>query len=169
MIQRSDVKLPVEPAESRTFSIVESVVLVAGFAVAGGFLSRTNLWPKRTDVELFAALLLYFALGLSLCGPILVSWRERLGRKRPVWGLGESLWFAFGILAQDVVATLFLVDLLGALTALLSIALIFALPAIYVTGNPRIKIHRAPLSWSNLVGLLSVVLWALTILCSTQI
>ena len=85
-----------------------------------------------------------------------------------MWGLGESLWFAFGILVQDVVATGFLVDLIGGLAAILSIALIFVLPAIYLTGNPRIEFNRAPLSWSNLVGLLSVVLWALTILCASQ-
>lgn len=86
-----------------------------------------------------------------------------------MWGLGESLWFAFGILVQVVVVTAFLVDFLGGLAALLSIALIFVLPVIYLTGNPRIELNRAPLSWSNLVGLLSVLLWALTILCSTQI
>jgi hypothetical protein len=168
MIQQRDAKLPAEPAESRTFSIVESVVLVAGFAVAGGFLSHIKAWPRRAGAELAVALLLYLALGLSLSGPVLVSWRERLGRKRPVWGLGESLWFAFGILVQDVVASAFLSDRLRSLTALLSIALIFVLPIIYLTGNPRVEFNRAPLSWSNLVGLLSVVLWALTILCSVQ-
>src|SRR5437867_3990934 len=104
MIQQRDAERPVEPAESRTFSIVESLVLVAGFSVAGGFLSHTKTWPRHTGSVFVATLLLYLALGLSLSGPILVSWRERAGRKRPVWGLGESLWFAFGILVQDFVA-----------------------------------------------------------------
>jgi hypothetical protein len=169
MIQQRDAKLPVEPAESRTFSMVESVVLITGFSIAGGFLSRADAWPKRASVELFTALLLYLALGLSLSGPILVSWRERLGRKRPIWGLGESLWFAFGILVQVIVATGFLVDVLGGVAGIVAIALIVILPVLYLTGNPRIELNRAPLSWSNLVGLLSVVLWALTILCATQI
>ena len=169
MIQQRDAKLPVEPAESRTFSIVESVVLIAGFAVAGGFLSHTKTWPRHAGAEFVSAFLLYLALGLSLSGPVLVSWRERLGRKRPVWGLGESLWFACGILVQDVVASAFLFDHLRGLAVLLFLALIVILPVIYLTGNPRIEFSRAPLSWSNLVGLLSVVLWALAILCSTQI
>ena len=49
MIQQRDAKLPVEPAESRTFSIVESVVLIAGFSVAGGFLSRTDADLSRIE------------------------------------------------------------------------------------------------------------------------
>jgi len=43
-----------------------------------------------------------------------------------------------------------------------SIALIAILHVIYLTGNSRIELNRLPLSWSNLVGVLSVVCWVLT-------
>jgi len=166
----ADAIQPVEPAESRTFSIVESVVLIAGFGVAAGVLSYADNWPRQINGEFLVLLLIYLAFGLSLGGPILVSWRERLGRRRPVWGLGESLWFAIGLLAQDVaLSAVVMVWFGGELTALSFIVLIFVLPMIYLTGNPKIELSRAPFSWSNIVGLLNIAMWLLTGLVASQV
>lgn len=83
-----------EPSESRTFSLVEMVVLVGGFGLAKGTILR---FDDSAIGSLRFGMSLYLAMGLSLSGPVIVTWRERLGRLRPVWGVGESLWFAIGV------------------------------------------------------------------------
>ena len=166
----------VEPAEARTFSIVEMLVLIVGFSLAAGLMARAEQWNTATLSFMTFGLLAYAAIGLGVCGPILVSWRERLGRRRPVWGLGESLWFATGLLVQIVAITYFLFSLLDRLVntdglrvvgVFVPLALMVLLPTLYLTGNPRIELRRAPGSWSNVVGLTSVALWGLTAWAAT--
>ncbi len=171
--QSEDASQPyVQPAEARTFSIVEQVVLIAGFGCAGGFMSYTDSWPNRVvdPVALIVSVLLYLSIGLGLSGPILVSWRERLGKRRAIWGLGEALWFATGILVQVVVLTVVVIRRFGpGAAAVAYVGLMVALPVAYLTGNPVIQIRRAPLSWSNLVGLVSVMFWILTIVAIAKL
>jgi hypothetical protein len=164
----------VEPAEARTFSIVELLVLVVGFAVAAALVARTERWNAAPPDLLLFGLTAHAAIGLGLSGPIVVSWRERLGRRRPIWGLGESLWFATGMLVQIIVITYFVFDRLersGSLhvAAFVPLVLVVALPMIYLTGNPRIELRRAPGSWSNVVGLASVTLWGLTLWMASRL
>src|SRR5262245_7238067 len=110
-------------------------------------LSRAQAQPNQSLGKMLLGLSVYFALGLSLSGPILVSWRERLGRRRLVWGVGESLWFAIGILAQNIVFSNLVGDWIGTAWGLISsLALLFFLPALYLTGNPRIEVGRSPAS-----------------------
>ena len=156
-----------EPAESRTFSTVEVSVLMIGFALSGAVFAGAKNWRAASNHDMVVGLALYLAVGLSFSGPIMVSWRERLGRRRPVWGVGESVWFATGLPVQDVVLSILLArwgsEPWGALSF---IALLIVLPFVYLTGNPRIEWSRAPLSWSNLVGLLSMALWGLTVVAA---
>ena len=144
--------------------MVEMTVLIAGFALSGAVVSRSRDWRHAPQETMIFGLAAYSAIGLALSGPIMVSWRERLGRRRPVWGLGESLWFAIGIFVQDAVATYLVSDRLGpGLGFGIFCALVLLLPPIYLTGNPRIELGRAPASWSNIVGLLNMVLWGVTL------
>jgi hypothetical protein len=133
-----------------------------GFAIAGSAMSDAKDWRRATTEQVALGLVLYLALGLSFCGPIMVSWRERLGRRRPIWGVGESVWFAFGLPIQDGILSALLGRWFGGAVGDTSFfLLLFVLPFIYLTGNPRIEWARAPLSWSNLVGLTSVMLWVM--------
>jgi hypothetical protein len=150
----------VQPAESRTFATGEICVLLVGFAIAASLMSDLWDWHRRDTAQNTLGIVLYLALGLSFCGPVMVSWRERLGRRRPIWGVGESLWFAFGLPVQIGILSGLSGHWFGsAWGGISAIGLIFLLPAIYLTGNPRIEWARAPLSWSNLVGITSVLLW----------
>src|SRR5262245_45851696 len=154
----------IQPAESRAFATVEFCVLLLGFAVAGSIMSDVKDWHTASNNALVLGLVVYLALGLSFSGPIMVSWRERLGRRRPVWGIGESLWFATGLLVQVASLSVLLCRWFGeAWGAFGFFAQLVLLPFIYLTGNPRIEWTRAPLSWSNMVGALSVVLWGLCV------
>jgi hypothetical protein len=98
---RVEQQRPTEPAETRTFATGEICVLMIGFAIAGSAMSDASDWRRASTAQVVLGLVVYLALGLSFCGPIMVSWRERLGRRRPIWGVGESLWFAFGLPIQD--------------------------------------------------------------------
>jgi hypothetical protein len=159
---RVEQQRPTEPAETRTFATGEICVLMIGFAIAGSAMSDASDWRRASTVQVVLGLVVYLALGLSFCGPIMVSWRERLGRRRPIWGVGESLWFAFGLPIQDgVLSTIIARWFGGASGATTFFCLILLLPFIYLTGNPQIEWARAPLSWSNIVGLLNVLLWVM--------
>ena len=146
------------PSESRIFSLVEMFSLMTGFGIAGGVISFFDIWPAN----LFAAEMFFVALGLSLCGPVLVSWRERLGRRRANWGLGESLWFCAGVVTQSIILAAFVAAHLDAAPAIyVFLVSMIVIPVVCLTGNPNIELRRAPWSWSNVVGMLCIVCWVL--------
>jgi hypothetical protein len=158
---------PSQPAESRTFATVEVCVLMIGFAMTGSAMSDAQNWRRASTAQVVLGVVIYLAIGLSFSGPIMVSWRERLGRRRPVWGVGESLWFALGLPVQDGVLSVLIGRWCGgAWGGLCFLGLLFLLSWIYLTGNPLIQCARAPLSWSNIVGILSVALWGLTVVAA---
>jgi hypothetical protein len=148
------------PAESRSFATVEMCVLLIGFSLTGAAMSDAANWRQISTAKLFLGVVVYLALGLSCCGPVMVSWRERLGRRRPVWGVGESVWFAVGLPIQAAILAALIARWLGGPLGGISFLVLFiVLPFVYLTGNPEIQWSRAPLSWSNLVGMLNIVLW----------
>lgn len=154
---------PIEPAEARTFSTGEMFLLTLGFALAGAMLAERTQWEK-SFLTTVPGLILYAALGLALSGPPIVTWRERLGRRRAVWGVGESLWFAIGILAQSLTPALLLTRSDPGWLAALAPLLFVLLPLVYLNSNPLIERSRAPASWSNVMGILDLALWGLLVL-----
>lgn len=168
---------PTDPATLRTrpprrFGIGAAMVLVAGFALGMGLLSRA-LVGSHGDIQGAVLLSLAYGLGgLSFIGvPLLLMRRGR----RP-WGAGRILWFASGTSAWLLWPPIIGERVLGLganrvdpRPAEACFAYGTPLMALYVTlallsgrriGRPRRR--SRPLDWTERFGLILGLLWACT-------